>query len=60
MKILVEGDALSTMADSILVPTDHPFREFLLKCANDALCRLIQPGLEREIRRELTELAEQQ
>ncbi len=59
VKILVEGDALSVMADSILVPADHPFREFLLKCSNDALCRLIQPGLEREIRRELTEVAEQ-
>ncbi|MCP4775875.1 MAG: RNA-binding transcriptional accessory protein, partial [Planctomycetaceae bacterium] len=59
VKILVEGDALTTMADSLLVPADHPFREFLLKCSNDALCRLIQPGLEREIRRELTEVAEQ-
>ncbi len=59
VKILVEGGALATTADSILVPADHPFREFLLKCSNDALCRLIQPGLEREIRRELTELAEQ-
>jgi uncharacterized protein len=47
------------MADSLLVPADHPFREFLLKCSSDALCRLIQPGLEREIRRELTEVAEQ-
>ena len=59
VKILVEGDALTTMADSLLVPADHPFREFLLKCSSDALCRLIQPGLEREIRRELTEVAEQ-
>ncbi|MDG2182516.1 MAG: Tex-like N-terminal domain-containing protein, partial [Mariniblastus sp.] len=59
VKILVEGDALTTMADSLLVPADHPFREFLLKCSNDALSRLIQPGLEREIRRELTEVAEQ-
>ena len=59
VKILVEGDSLSTTADSILVPADHPFREFLLKCSSDALCRLIQPGLEREIRRELTEAAEQ-
>ncbi|MDB4370632.1 helix-hairpin-helix domain-containing protein [Mariniblastus sp.] len=59
VKIVVEGDALTTMADSLLVPADHPFREFLLKCSNDALSRLIQPGLEREIRRELTEVAEQ-
>jgi uncharacterized protein len=59
VKILVDGDALTTAADATLVPADHPFREFLLKCSSDALCRLIQPGLEREIRRELTELAEQ-
>ena len=36
----------------------HRFHDWLLECANDALCRLIQPSLEREIRREITERAE--
>lgn len=33
------------------------FPEFLQRCAVDALSRLIQPSLEREVRRELTERA---
>ncbi len=37
----------------------HRFSGFLTSCAADALDRLIQPSLEREIRRELTERAEQ-
>ncbi|HLQ44029.1 MAG TPA: Tex-like N-terminal domain-containing protein, partial [Planctomycetaceae bacterium] len=38
----------------------HPQREFLKACLIDALQRLIQPSLEREIRRELSDKAEQQ
>jgi len=38
----------------------HPHREFLKTCLTDALQRLIQPSLEREIRRELSDKAEQQ
>lgn len=37
---------------------DHPHREFLLKVLDDALARLILPSLEREIRRELSLVAE--
>ncbi|MFT7632145.1 MAG: hypothetical protein ACI87E_003194, partial [Mariniblastus sp.] len=58
VKILVEGDKLSIAANEALVPTEHPFKEFLSKCATDALSRMMVPSLEREIRRELTELAE--
>lgn len=36
----------------------HRFHEFLTEVINDALSRLIQPSLDREIRRELTEKAE--
>ena len=36
----------------------HPHREFLKACLVDADQRLIQPSLEREIRRELSERAE--
>jgi uncharacterized protein len=38
----------------------HPHREFLTTCLTDAIERLIQPSLEREVRRELTEEAESQ
>lgn len=37
---------------------DHPHADFLKATANDALIRLILPGLEREIRKELTSQAE--
>ena len=36
----------------------HPHREYLKNCLSDALSRLIQPSLEREIRRELSDKAE--
>ncbi len=37
---------------------NHPHREFIERCAEDALNRLLVPSLEREIRRELTQRAE--
>jgi uncharacterized protein len=37
---------------------DHPHREFLLPAVEDALTRLIVPSLEREVRRELTDMAQ--
>ncbi len=43
----------------LLVPAEHPSRAFLLECARDAFSRMIFPSLEREVRRELTETAEQ-
>lgn len=36
----------------------HPCREFMSSCAVDALGRFIQPALDREFRRDLTEKAE--
>lgn len=36
----------------------HPHRAFLEMCIDDALARLLVPSLEREIRRELTQRAE--
>jgi uncharacterized protein len=38
---------------------DHPHAEFLRGVLNDALSRLLLPSLEREIRRELTTIAEE-
>ena len=36
----------------------HPHREFLERCIDDGLSRLLVPSLEREIRREMTQRAE--
>src|SRR4029079_13459678 len=36
----------------------HSWRDFMVACATDALERFIQPALDREFRRDLTEKAE--
>ena len=36
----------------------HSYREFMTACAMDAIERFIRPSLEREVRRDLTEMAE--
>lgn len=43
---------------NLLPLREHPYADFLKNCAVDALQRLIQPSLDREVRRELTERAE--
>ena len=60
LKVRVEGPAeeLQAVAEDMLVPAGHPHAEFLRACARDALARLILPGLEREIRREMTDVCE--
>ena len=58
VKIELDSNKLSEVSNSALVPAEHPFKEFIEKCANDAVTRMVVPSLEREIRRELTEAAE--
>ena len=61
LKVRIDADqsSMEQLAVELLVPTDHPHREFLAGCARDAVQRLIIPGLEREARRELTDKAEE-
>ena len=59
VKIESDGDALYGEACEFLVRPDHPHREFLCQCVDDALARLIVPSLERELRREMSDRAEQ-
>ncbi|GIW93345.1 MAG: RNA-binding transcriptional accessory protein [Pirellulaceae bacterium] len=59
VKIEVEFERVWQVAQRVAVPPEHPFRDLLLAALRDALQRLILPALEREIRRELTERAEQ-
>ena len=58
VKIEADQEAMRQETEVILVPTEHPHREFIKACALDALDRLVFPSLEREIRREMTEAAE--
>lgn len=59
VKIEADTEAMFREAEAFLFPAAHPHREFLRGCLRDALTRLILPSLEREIRRELTEKAEE-
>ena len=59
VKIEADTEAMFREAEAFLYPGTHPHREFLRGCLRDALMRLILPSLEREIRRELTEKAEE-
>lgn len=52
-----ESEPRSELA-RVLRLSNHKFGEFLFRCLDDALSRLIAPSLEREIRRELTEQAQ--
>lgn len=58
VKIEANQEKLKAITDAC-VPADHPFANFLKDCIKDSLHRLILPSLEREVRRELTETAEQ-
>ena len=58
VKIEADFDAMHREAEQMLVGNDHPHAEFVRNCVRDALNRLVIPSLEREIRRELTDWAE--
>ena len=58
-KLEFDVDALVDKACQWLVPEAHPNTDLLRTWVRDALCRLVLPSLEREVRREMTERAEQ-
>jgi len=60
LKVRVDGpiEEMQTAAEAMLVPADHPHAVFLRGCARDAVTRLVLPSLEREIRREMTDVCE--
>ncbi len=60
LRIKIESDefAIEQLALELLVPPEHPHKDFLTGCVKDALARLVLPSLERESRRDLTEKAE--
>jgi uncharacterized protein len=59
VKINADVDAMQRAAQEMLVPAGHPHAGFLCDCVRDSLARLVIPALEREVRRELTQLAEE-
>ena len=60
VKIEFDSTPLPAEAEKLLIPEGHPQSEYLCRCVRDGLQRLAVPGIEREIRRELTEQAEVQ
>lgn len=59
VKFEADVDALAREAEAFLVRADHPHGDYLRQCVRDSLTRLIVPSLEREIRREITDSAEE-
>ena len=59
VKLEADVEAVFAEAEKMLVPADHPHADFLRNCVRDALGRLLIPSLEREVRREMTERAEE-
>ena len=60
LRVKIETDlpAMEAVLEEMLVPPGHPHADYLRGCARDSLSRLILPGLEREVRREMTDHAE--
>jgi uncharacterized protein len=60
LRVRVDTDVVmaNEIAQYHLGVADHPHRELLTEVVKDALERLVLPGLEREVRRELTERAQ--
>ncbi len=58
VKLDVPREELEHALFSQVVLDGHPHAEFFTKSAIDALDRLLLPSLEREVRRDLTEMAE--
>ncbi|QDU79573.1 30S ribosomal protein S1 [Polystyrenella longa] len=53
-----DGESVLRQAREHLALDQHRFKEFMEGCLVDCITRLIHPSLEREVRRELTEKAE--
>jgi uncharacterized protein len=58
VKIQYDPAQLKSDAEGLVVPADHPQAELLREALHESLTRLVVPGIEREIRRELNDRAE--
>jgi uncharacterized protein len=61
IRVKIEGDteAMLRDAEQFVIGPSHPHAEFMRACVRDGLLRLIIPSLERELRREISEKAEE-
>ena len=59
VKLSVDQDQMRQIAEKRLINPLQRHTEFLHSCVQDALNRLLLPSLEREVRRELTQMAEE-
>jgi uncharacterized protein len=59
VKMDADMEAMTAEAEMLLIPAAHPHADFLRSCVRDALSRLLIPSLERELRREMAEVAEE-
>jgi uncharacterized protein len=44
---------------ALVIPAEHPWRDFLMTCLKDALDRLVLPAINREVRHDLTTRAQE-
>ncbi|MBX3400297.1 MAG: RNA-binding transcriptional accessory protein [Gemmataceae bacterium] len=58
LKFELDADRAKGIASELLPIADHPHKDILLAAVADAVDRLVLPSLEREIRRDLTERAQ--
>ena len=54
-----DWDKLQAETEADVIPDGHPLSDFLRICLQDAMSRLLQPSIEREVRRQLTDRAEE-
>ena len=59
VRMTFNTDRVNQIACELLISENHPYTDFMRSCVNDALQRLIIPHLERDVRRDLTEVSEQ-
>jgi uncharacterized protein len=61
LRVRVDSDlaGMEQAADELMIQKEHANADLLRGCLRDALNRLVLPSLEREIRRELTDNAEE-
>lgn len=59
VKFVWDDEQAGSITDSMLRLAARPHGAFIRQCAQDALSRLIHPSLDREVRRELTDRAEE-
>ena len=54
-----DWDKVQAQTEKTAFPEDHPYADFLRGCLQDAMQRLLQPSIEREVRRDLNDRAEE-